>query len=305
MGISAGLAARPRVSVLLLCWNHQRYLDHCIGGLARQTDREFEILFLDNASSDGSSERAAALFEQHGLHATMLRNEVPASIPVNLNRLLEGARGELIAPLSTDDWYAEDYVAAVRATAEAQSDAGWFACGGWLYFEDTGERRPIPDEQHTGGMILPQLLAGTDPFNFVGCCYRRTALEAAGGWDERMLVEDRDLFVRLAGRFPLFIIPERLVTYRRSSAAASADPKFMVQAFRLFFDKHRALFGRRYRNQLARMLAANASVAIDQGQFGLAWQLLSEAVRLRPQLISAWRGLSYLLRAKATAWLRR
>jgi len=300
--------ARPaadRVSVLLLCWNHEQYLEQCIGALAAQTDREFEILFLDNASNDGSWERATALFERHGLTAIMLRNEVAASIPANFNRLLKAASGQLIAPLSTDDWYADGYIEAVRAAAAAQPDGGWFACGGWLYFEDRGERQPIPDEQHLGGMILSQLLEGSTPFNFVGCCYRRSVLRELGGWDELMLVEDRDLFVRLSQRGPLSIIPDRLVTYRRSSAATSANAAFMAEAFRLFFAKHRTLFGDKHDRQLARMLAANGSLAVDRGEFALARRLLAEAIGLDRRLMAAWRGLLYLLRAGAGHWLRR
>jgi len=297
-------ASRPSLSVLLLCWNHERFLDQCIEALAAQTDREFEILFLDNGSTDNSWERAAALFERHGLSALMLRNDAPAPIAANFNRLLEGASGQLIAPLSTDDWYGEDYVAALRAAAEAQPQAGWFACGGWLYFDGDGERRPMADKGFRGGMILPQLVNGVTPFNFVGCCYRRRALDAVGGWDERMLVEDLDLFVRLAERFPLAILPARLVTYRKSSSSASADTAFMVKGFRLFFDKHRALFGSRYDRRVARMLAVNGSVAVDRGHYRLAGRLLAEAVRLDPRLTSAWRGLFYLVRARIRGLFR-
>jgi len=293
------------LSVLLLCWNHEHYLGQCIASLAAQTDRRFQVLFLDNASADSSFAQAEALFRDHGLRATMLRNEAPASIAANLNRLLTSAGGQLIAPLSTDDWYADNYVAGVRAAAEADPNAGWFACGGWLHFDDSGQRQPIADEDHQGGMILPQLLKGLSPFNFVGCCYRRTALEAVGCWDEQMLVEDRDLFVRLAQRFPLHIISERLVTYRRSSAAASANPAFMANAFRLFFAKHRSLLGVGHDGQFARMLAMNGSLAVDRGEFSLARRLLTEAVRFDPRQTSTWRGLFYLLRASLAKRLRR
>lgn len=297
--VAEPLAPAPRlVSVLLLCWNHAPYLEQCIAALAAQTDRNFETLFLDNGSGDGSFELAAALFDRHGLEAKMLRNTAPASVPANFNRLLAGATGELIAPLSTDDWYEAGYIAGVREAAVSHPDAGWFACRGWLFFDDSGELRPIDSRDEGSGWVLTQLLQGLNPFNFVGCCYRRTALEGAGAWDEAMLVEDRDLFVRLSQRFRVVIIPQPLVTYRRSSASASANPAFMVAGFRRFFDKHRALFGSTYRTQVARMLAMNGSLAVDRGEFALARSLLLEAVRRAPLLEPAWRGLFYLVRKR-------
>jgi GT2 family glycosyltransferase len=288
------------LSVLLLCWNHARYLPQCIEALAKQTDRSFEIVFLDNASTDGSFELAADLLRSHDLPARLLRNGEPAAIPVNLNRLLGASTGDLVAPLSTDDWYEEGYVAAMRAAASAHPEAGWFGCNGSLYFDDTGERRPMADDEFRSGSVLLDLLEGRQPVHFVGCCYRREALQEVGGWDERMAVEDRDLFVRLAQACAVRCLPERLVYYRRSAASASANPAFMVKSFLPFFAKHRQLFGRRYHPQVGRMYALNGVLAVDRGEFRLARTYLTRALRHSPMQLTAWRGLFYLLRRVAS-----
>lgn len=46
----------PRVSVLLTCYNHRRYLPAAVDGLRAQTFRDFETLALDDGSTDGSRE---------------------------------------------------------------------------------------------------------------------------------------------------------------------------------------------------------------------------------------------------------
>ncbi|HEU4877616.1 MAG TPA: glycosyltransferase family A protein, partial [Sphingomicrobium sp.] len=94
-----------RLSVLLLCWNHARYVETCIESIARQPPGA-EIVFLDNGSSDGSFGLAREIFDRCGLQATMIRNDAPRSIPANFNTLLSASSGELVAILSTDDWYA-------------------------------------------------------------------------------------------------------------------------------------------------------------------------------------------------------
>ncbi|WP_162789224.1 MULTISPECIES: glycosyltransferase family 2 protein [Sphingomonas] len=290
--------AAPTVSVLLLCWNHTPYLEQCIAALAAQDRDGLEILFLDNGSTDGSADLARQLFERHGLTATILAPAPPQGISANFNRLLAAASGDLVAVLSTDDWYEPGYIAAMRRAALADAAAGWFTCGGYYFFDDSGERAKVPDDGFRSGDVLPLLLAGSDPFFFVGCCYRRSALLAVGGWDESLPIEDRDLFLRLAQRYPVRTLSERLVNYRRASSTASAKPDFMRRGFDAFFGKHRAAFGRHWRRRYATALRGPAVIAIDQGKLDLAGKILTRALRLSPLDPLLWRTAAYWLRQR-------
>lgn len=288
--------APPSLSVLLLCWNHAPYLEQCIRALAAQESTAVEILFLDNCSSDGSPQIARRLFRQYGLPAKMLSNDQPHGISANFNRLLNESSGELVAVLSTDDWYEPGYVAAMRQAAVGDTKAGWFTCGGYHFFEDEGTRVPVNDGRFRGGDVLDALLVGEDPFFFVGCCYRRAALLEVGAWDEALPIEDRDLFLRLAQRYPVHTVSERLVNYRRASNTASANPEFMARGFDAFFAKHQAAFGRQWRSRYAAALRGPAVIAIDQGRLDLARKILAQAFRLFPWDPQLWRTAVYWLR---------
>jgi alpha-1,3-rhamnosyltransferase len=288
--------ARPSLSVLLLCWNHAPYLEQCIAALAGQEQEDVEMLFLDNASIDGSPELARQLFNRHGLSATFLQNEAPQGISANFNRMLGAASGELVAVLSTDDWYEPGYVQAMRQAAVDDPAAGWFACGGYHAFEDSGERRPVDDRGFRSGEVVGALLVGEDPFFFVGCCYRRSALAQVGGWDDELPIEDRDLFLRLAQQYPVRTLPTRLVNYRRASSTASANPEYMARGFDAFFAKHRPAFGSKWRRRYAAALRGPAVIAIDQGKLDLARSILGKALRLSPLDPQLWRTAFYWLR---------
>lgn len=288
----------PKLSILLLCWNHAHFLEQCIESIARQGAQDFEIVFLDNVSSDGSFDLAQALFARFGLTATMIRNEQPQSIPANFNRLLEASRCAIIAPLSTDDWYDEAYVTTLLTAAADAPEAGWFSCSGWLFFEDDQTVVPVDEAQFVIDRPIDEvILDGREPHFFVGCAYRRTALGAIGGWDESQLIEDRDLFLRLSQRFSHHRIARRLVHYRRSSAAASANAAFMLEGWELFFAKHAALFGSRLTARRAETYRAYAALLTDQGQLGAACAAIMRALRLRPLVALNWRTLGYLGRA--------
>ena len=294
---------RPTFSVLLLCWNHAHYLGQCIGSLAEQTDRDFEIVFLDNHSTDGSFEKASSLFEQYGLKATLIRNAEPHGISRNYNALLAASSGELVCALSTDDWLEPDYVETMLAVAAEDKQAGWYSCGGWRFFEQ--ERLSVPVEQtgcEAGGSVTEKILNGQEPHFFIGCAYRRTALEAVGGWDETLPIEDRDLFLRLSLQFPHHGTTRRLVHYRRTSMTASANVAFMLEGWDLFYAKHGALFGARLISRRAETYRAYAALLIDQGELREAAPLLAKALRLRPMKVASYRTLGYLIRKRASNW---
>ncbi len=287
----------PRLSILLLCWNHAPFLEQCIAGLAAQDLSGVEIVFLDNGSSDGSVELAERLFERFGLNAKIIRNVGPASIPANFNRLLAESSGALVAPLSTDDWYEPDYVASLAAAAN-DPEAGWFSCGGWLYFDDEQRSEPVDETRFiTDRPVGEVILDGAEPHFFVGCAYRRSALDAVGGWDDGQLIEDRDLFLRLSQRFAHHRIAQRLVHYRRSSAAASANAAFMLEGWERFFAKHAASFGPRLNARRAETYRSYAALLTDQGQYRKALAAIGQALRLRPFASLNWRTLAYLGRA--------
>lgn len=287
----------PTLSILLLCWNHVAFLEPCISSVAKQALEGVEIVFLDNASIDGSFEAAQSLFDQFGLEATMLRNTQPDSIPANFNRLLAASRGDLVAVLSTDDWYEPDYVASVITATASHPEAGWFSCGGWLFFDDQQRSEQVDETRFvTDRPVDEVILDGGEPHFFVGCAYRRSALTAVGGWDEGQLIEDRDLFLRLSRRFAHHRIAQRLVHYRRSSSAASANAAFMLKGWKRFFAKHAPAFGPRLAARRAETYRSYAALLTDQGDHRAAAAAIARALRLRPMAALNWRTLAYLAR---------
>ncbi len=262
-----------------------------------QTVRAHEILFLDNGSSDGSVDVAGALFDRFELHATIIRNTQTHSISANFNRMLAELSGDIVAPLSTDDWYEPGYVATLAAAASTDREAGWFSCRGWLFYDAEQCSEPV-DETHfvTDRPVGDVILDGGEPHLFVGCAYRRAALESIGGWDEQLPIEDRDLFLRLSQRFSHRRMSQRLVHYRRTSKAASANAAFMLDGWEKFYAKHAALFGGRLRKRRAETFRSYAALLTDQRQFGEAYAALAKALRLRPGSADNWRTLAYLAR---------
>ena len=291
-------------SILLLCWNHAHYLEQCIRSLTEQTDQNFEIIFLDNRSNDGSFELARELFSKYGLAATFLQNERPEGISKNYNRLLAASTSDLVCMLSTDDWYSPHYIECISAKAETNQKSAVFVPNGYSVYEDglsIPSRVPAYDETH----VSTQILFEPDRFFWIGLCYRREALVGVNGWDAQQPIEDADLLYRLTKSMPITQLADHLVYYRRSSSSISLNPVFMAKGRLAFYTKHRADFGNRWNGLVAEALRAGAAVAIDQGNYGGALKLLLSSLTHKPLLWSTWRTAFYFMRKIAGFGLAR
>lgn len=286
----------PSISVLLLCWNHAKYLEQCISSLAEQTVPPDEIVFLDNCSTDGSHDLAERLFEKFGLGARLLSNSAPQGISKNFNRLAGEATSDLIAPLSTDDWYADGYVSEMQRAASDTPTADWFYPAGWTYADDTGEIAPIVTDNFRSGNVREWVRQIDWPFGFVGVCYRRSVIAEIGGWDESLPVEDNDMMFRLGMTKTCKFVERRLIYYRRFLGTVSTNLLFCADAWDGFYRKHRSDIidpDTKHSN----MIRAYSAMAIDRGDLVQAKSLLFRAIRIAPfhslNLRTGW----YLLRA--------
>ena len=189
-GLTAG-ARCPSVSVVIPVKNDADRLEVCLRSLRSQQfpDGDYEIIVVDNGSSDDSAEVAA----RHG--ATVLC--CPA-LPVGAlrNRGVERARGELLAFVDSDHELPPNWIAAgvnalhqspsirvVGAPCSAPPRGTWVQRGWELHRLRQRERRAVP-WLGAGNMFL-----------------RRGDFVAAGGFDEHLVAaEDVDLCVRLGER---------------------------------------------------------------------------------------------------------
>jgi GT2 family glycosyltransferase len=103
------------VSAVLVTWNSAPYLRRCLEGIRNQTHEPIELIVVDNASSDGSVERA-------GEAEIVIRNETNAGFSAAVNQALRVARGEFILLVNPDCYLEPEYVS--RLVAVLKDDVG-------------------------------------------------------------------------------------------------------------------------------------------------------------------------------------
>ena len=134
------LARRPTVSVVIPCYNYARFLPAAVGSVAGQSGVEVQIIVIDDCSTDGSAEVAAALA------ASDPRIEVRSHVRnfghiATYNAGLAAASGEYVVVLSADDMLTPGSLARATALLDAHPSVG-FAYGRTVTF--AGPSPPLP-----------------------------------------------------------------------------------------------------------------------------------------------------------------
>ncbi|MDQ6744567.1 MAG: glycosyltransferase family 2 protein [Actinomycetota bacterium] len=196
---------QPRAAIVIPNWNGLRWLPGCLQAIAAQTLAAAEVVVVDNGSTDGSLAYLAAEHPEVRVLA-LGRNSGFAHAA---NRGVQAARYEYVAMLNTDVVPAADWLERLVVVLDEDSQAAGVACK-MLWLHDPAEVYDAGDVLRRDGACEQRGRFHRDDGSFdqpgevFGACagaalYRREALLAVGGFDERYFayLEDVDLALRL------------------------------------------------------------------------------------------------------------
>lgn len=106
----------PKVSVITPAYNVEPYIGQCIESVQAQTLTDWEMLIVDDASTDATAQIVQRYLSDPRIR--LLRNERNMGAGYTRNRALESAQGEWIAVLDADDWYAPQRLERLLAFAQ-------------------------------------------------------------------------------------------------------------------------------------------------------------------------------------------
>jgi GT2 family glycosyltransferase len=194
------------VSVVIPNLNGIRWLPGCLDALAAQTFRDREVLLVDNGSTDGS---VALLRDRYpDVRVVALRRNTGFAPAVNLG--IRAARGEYVALLNTDTVARPGWLAAlVQALDESPPETGAVASK-MLSLDDASRIDDAGDalswtgaaEKRGHGEPADRFPRRDEVFSVCAgaALYRRSFLDAVGGFDERFFAYLEDVDLGLRGR---------------------------------------------------------------------------------------------------------
>jgi len=211
------------VSLVIATFNHARFLAAALDSAVAQTLRDVEIIVVD----DGSTDDTPAVLARYGRRIRMIR-QANRGLSAARNAGLAAAHGTYASFLDADDVLMPTKLAEQAAILDRAPAVGWTYCDVLIETTATGAETRASERfgyasRMLEGWLFPELIHG----NFIPAIaplIRRTVLDAAGGFDERLTaLEDWDLWLRLSLIAEARYSPAALARYRVRPGSMSED----------------------------------------------------------------------------------
>jgi alpha-1,3-rhamnosyltransferase len=221
----------PLVSVIIASYNHADYIEASIRSVMGQTYTNFELLVVDDGSKDDSVERISRLQAEYGFDFQVQQN---CGLSRTLNSAIARSRGSLIVPFGSDDIMRPQRLAVQVAYLQDKPEVGICSANidmidakGDLLPEKEQKQRHLPFRRLDFDDLFLDRKPGPQAATLM---FRREALEAVGGFNPEIRLEDVYICLSIlkAGYF-IDILPEVLADYRKHEHNTYKHLRFMVE----------------------------------------------------------------------------
>ncbi len=219
---------QPRVTYVISCYNHERYIENCVRSVLEQNYHNIELLCFDDGSNDRSASILYRLAAEYGFFFKQTENR---GFTATLNEALSLATGEFFCVLGSDD---------IALPGKTLLQASYLAthpesvgCTGAAQIIDENDRLlgKQPQAKETDFRFSDFFTGRGLPFVASSAMYRTRALRMIGGYNESIRLEDLYLVLKLTERGDsLHNLSEPLVKFRSHRKNTSRKLAYMYKA---------------------------------------------------------------------------
>lgn len=232
----------PTVSVILPTYNRADILGDAVRSVLAQTYEDFELLIVDDASTDNTDDIVAEFGDSR---IQYLKHDINRGASAARNTGIEAARGSYIAFQDSDDeWFSEKLAKQMSVFDRSSSEVGVVYTGIWRTVN--GEKRylPYPAIDPKEGDIQDSIQRQ----NFIPvqvAVVRRECFERVGTFDEETPpIDDWDLWLRISQQFEFRLVDEPLVSATVREDSISRNRAEIVASRERIVNKYREDFSR-------------------------------------------------------------
>ncbi len=214
----------PSVSIIMPAYNARAYIRQAIQSVLDQTFTDWELLIIDDGSTDGTSDVVRRQFPSSGIHLFSQKNQGPASAR---NLGLHNAHGALLAFLDVDDrWRPEKLAVQVPLFDNLKIGVVYgnaIFTGGLIEGQDNffAVNRPV-----SGNVTTPLLRRNFIPM--LTAVIRADLLQTLGGFNPNLrAAEDYDLWLRAARHTAFDYTPDILAEYAIHTSSTTSNSELM------------------------------------------------------------------------------
>lgn len=289
-----GNRSKPSISAVLAAYASEEWIGEALDSIVGQTSPPDEIVVVD----DGSPDRTAEIIESYGDRVRLIRQE-NTGYPVAMNRAIQEASGDFVAPCGADDIWEPQKIEWQREAIDAHPEVG-VHFGHAVFFGkvDSDHERPTgtgildPDE------LLSDLLL-INPINMPSAVINRDLFGPLGWFTDGFLADDFEFFFRcLRAEVDFYYEPRPLVRYRRHDHNITKSNAALREAMHVVHKLNADLIGDpdRMAKVMARDLFEIGRAYSDEGNRAQARRAIRRSLRYTD-------GNGRYETARALAWI--
>jgi glycosyltransferase involved in cell wall biosynthesis len=271
-----------KVSVVIPCYNHGKFLVEAVGSVAKSEFDAYEIIVVNDGSTDPLTLKVFKDFEQQaaGNGKMTIIYQQNLGLPAARNSAIRVARGEYILPLDADNKIRPQYLSKAVEILDHNQEIGVVYSYANLFGEKEGE------------WVFPPFNANKLLLeNFVEACsvFRKKIWDECSGYDSAMVIgfEDWDLWICAMERGWKFrLIEEVLFDYRvrKDSMVSGCNiPDNHRQIIKYICDKHQRTFVDNLGNIISDLRERESH--IQRVYAGNGWRLLMRYYKFRDEFL--------------------
>lgn len=216
-------------SVVVPLYNKEQYVSKALMSVLSQTFRDFELIVVNDGSTDNSLSVARHVLE--GSEARII-DQQNVGVSTARNNGVAASIGEYICFLDADDWWEPDFLERMKSLVLEYPEAGIYGCG--YYLVKNGKRRVAPIGVPSGfekGIINYCQVYSTTlcmPLSSISVAIPRPVFNSFDGFKAFLKFgEDFDLWIRIALKHPVVFLNKPLANYNQDVDVASRGTRHL------------------------------------------------------------------------------
>lgn len=209
--------SHPLVSVICLCYNHEKFIEEAIVSVLNQTYSNVEIIVVNDASTDDSMQIIKQLLTSHP-EIVFINLEQNVGNCAAFNIGWRSAKGDYVIDFATDDVLLTTRIEEGVSIFHSVTDEYGVQFSDAELINEAGERLGLHSDRYPHNTIpLGDVYLDVIQRYFIcapSMLIKREVLESLNGYDESLAYEDFDFWIRSARRFKYIYVPKVLVKRR-------------------------------------------------------------------------------------------
>ena len=271
----------PTISVIMATYNRASLISRAIESILDQTFQDFELIIVDDGSSDNTKEVIAG-FMQKDLRVKYFKNKKNLGLPKTRNEGIKVSRGKYIGLLDDDDeWLPDKLEKQINKFQSTPETIGLIYCG-LAYISQSGK---------TSKTIIPRLKGNLFQDilkeNFFGSStplIKKECFEKSGLFDGTFSNgEDWDMWIRISKNYEIDYVPEALTLYYVHGNQMSANFPDTIKGFDKILEKHGANIRKHPSIYSAHLFRLGIFHCLN-GNFKCGQKCFSKSIKIKPQI---------------------